>query len=112
MLVLVAAIITTAYSIGMNSSICQRRVVQAGLLLQNELISNKKHYSKFNLYEFIGYAAHEIRWLCVESSCTLWSMSGMHLKALQDCVSPEQFCNHFNIKFEKCVHLSHHNIGT
>ena len=39
--------------------------------LQKELISEKKYSSKFNLHEFMDYAAHEIKWRCVESLCEL-----------------------------------------
>ena len=40
--------------------------------LQNQLSSDKKFSSLFKLHEFMDYAAHEIRWRCVESSCSLW----------------------------------------
>ena len=51
----------------------------------------------------MDYAAHEIRWRCVQPSCTLWAKAGMHSMALQDCISHEKFCNHFSIHFEKCI---------
>ena len=47
---------------------------------------------------------------CVESSCALWSVSGMHSKALLGCISHEKFCNHFNIKFENSGPLNHHHL--
>ena len=55
--------------------------------LQMEMISDKKFSAKFILHEFMDYAAHEIRWRCVQQSCSLWSKEGMHSMALQDCIS-------------------------
>ena len=33
----------------------------------------------------------------------------MHSKALQGCISHENFCNHFNIKFEKSATSNQHH---